>query len=58
MFYTHPCCDQSFDALKANDYTFDNLVHLIITKLLLVLLMGSKTKFHNVFTLPTDNDFV
>jgi hypothetical protein len=39
MFYTHPCCDQSFDALKAHDYTFDNVVYLIITKLLLVVLM-------------------
>jgi len=39
MFYTHQYCDQSFDVLKTNDYIFDNLVHLIITKLLLVVLM-------------------
>lgn len=39
MFYTHPCCDQSFGALQANDYTFDNVIHSIITKLLLVVLM-------------------
>ncbi len=39
MFYTHPYCDQFFNVLKTNDYIFDNLVHLIITKLLLVVLM-------------------